>query len=151
MLADLRLEASSHRTAGRPLESVFIGGGTPSLFSGAQIGRVLDAARELFDFRPQAEITMEANPGAVECGALPAYLDAGVNRLSIGAQSFDAGMLAALGRIHDPSEIVRTFESARAAGFTAINLDLMFALPGQTPELARADVEQAVRLGPNSV
>jgi oxygen-independent coproporphyrinogen-3 oxidase len=151
LLADLESEAASGRAAGRQLESVFIGGGTPSLFSAAQIGRVLAAARGLFGFRPDAEITMEANPGAVECGDLPGYLAAGVNRLSIGAQSFDATMLKSLGRIHGPHEIVSSFNAARTAGFVAINLDLMFALPGQDIALARADLDAAVALGPSHI
>lgn len=151
LINDLAAEAASGRAAGRPLESVFIGGGTPSLFSAAQIGRVLDAARNSFAFQPDAEITMEANPGTVECGDLPGYLQAGVNRLSIGAQSFDAAMLKILGRIHGPAEIVQSCTSARRAGFRRINLDLMFGLPGQDTQLARADIEQALALEPSHV
>ncbi|MDH4047833.1 MAG: radical SAM family heme chaperone HemW [Gammaproteobacteria bacterium] len=147
LLLDLEAEAASGRAAGRAVDSIFIGGGTPSLFSATQIGRVLDAARAVFAIGAGAEITMEANPGTVECGDLPGYRQAGVNRLSIGAQSFDAGTLLALGRIHGPAEIVRTYNAARAAGFDAINLDLMFALPGQGADLARADIEQAIQLG----
>ncbi|MEQ9560910.1 MAG: coproporphyrinogen-III oxidase family protein, partial [Woeseiaceae bacterium] len=131
LIADLEFESASARAGSRHIDSIFIGGGTPSLFSGAQLARVLKRTGELFDVAPGVEITMEANPGTVECGALPEYRQAGVNRLSIGAQSFDAGMLQVLGRIHGPPEIVRTFSAARAAGFDAINLDLMFALPGQ--------------------
>lgn len=151
LLEDLAGEASAGRAAGRSLLSIFIGGGTPSLFSGAQIGRVLDAVRTLFDVQPDAEITMEANPGTVECVDLPGYRAAGVNRLSIGAQSFDAATLEALGRIHGPAEIVRSFEAARAAGFRRINLDLMFALPGQDLALARDDIRQALALGPSHI
>jgi oxygen-independent coproporphyrinogen-3 oxidase len=148
LLADLAQEAASERAGNRPLESIFIGGGTPSLFGGVQIARVLRHVETLFEVAPQIEITMEANPGAIECGALPDYREAGVNRLSIGAQSFDANILKVLGRIHGPKEIERTFNEARAAGFDAINLDLMFALPDQNLERASADIEQALTLDP---
>jgi len=151
LIADLATEAAEGRAAGRPLVSVFIGGGTPSLFSGSQLGRVLDAVRDMFDVQPGAEITMEANPGTVECVDLPGYRAAGVNRLSIGAQSFDAAILETLGRIHGPAEIVKSFEAARDAGFRRINLDLMFALPGQDLALAQADIRQALALGPSHI
>jgi oxygen-independent coproporphyrinogen-3 oxidase len=147
LIADLEFESASERAGDRPVETIFIGGGTPSLFSGAQLARILRRASELFDVAPNVEITMEANPGMLECGALAEYRQAGVNRLSIGAQSFNAGMLQVLGRIHGPPEIVRAFNAARAAGFEAINLDLMFALPGQDVGLALADIEQALQLG----
>ncbi len=151
LIADLETEARSSRAASRPFRSIFIGGGTPSLFSGPQIGRVLDAVRALFDVLSDAEVTMEANPGTVECIDLPGYRTAGVNRLSIGAQSFDPAILQALGRIHGPAAIVKSFEAARDAGFGRINLDLMFALPGQDLRLAQADIEQALALGPSHI
>jgi oxygen-independent coproporphyrinogen-3 oxidase len=151
LIADLETEASSGRAASRPLQSIFIGGGTPSLFSGSQLGRVLDAVRALFGVLPGAEITMEANPGTVECFDLPGYRAAGINRLSLGAQSFNASMLESLGRIHGPAEIVKSFLAARDAGFERINLDLMFALPGQDLGLAQADIEQALALGPSHI
>jgi oxygen-independent coproporphyrinogen-3 oxidase len=151
LVDDLAAEAASGRAAGRKLESIFIGGGTPSLFNGAQIGRVLDAARHAFALQPDVEITMEANPGTVECGDLPGYLEAGVNRLSIGAQSFDPAMLKVLGRIHGPAEIVQSCTSASRAGFRRINLDLMFGLPGQNTQLACADIEQALALQPSHI
>ncbi|HEX9852529.1 MAG TPA: radical SAM protein, partial [Woeseiaceae bacterium] len=93
VIADLEMEAESGRAAGRPVTSIFIGGGTPSLFSGSQLARVLAAVRALFEVRRDAEITMEANPGTVECGDLPGYREAGINRLSIGAQSFNSSIL----------------------------------------------------------
>jgi len=143
---DLETEAPS--AGGRALETVFLGGGTPSLFEGAEIGRVLDAVRANYRLAPGAEITMEANPGSVERHRLDGYREAGVNRLSIGAQSFDAGTLSRLGRIHGPAEIAAAVADARKAGFDNLNLDLMFALPGQTPELAAADLERALALSP---
>ena len=127
--------------------TAFLGGGTPSLFSAAAIRALLDQVRpRLAD---DAEITMEANPGAVEHEAFGAYRQAGVNRLSIGAQSFSAAMLARLGRIHGPHETERAVAEARAGGFDNINLDLMYGLPEQSPDDALADLERAVALEPD--
>ena len=126
--------------------TVFLGGGTPSLFSAAAIGALLDQVRPRL--ATDAEITMEANPGAVEHGAFGAYRQAGVNRLSIGAQSFSGAMLDRLGRIHGPDEIERAVTEARAGGFENINLDLMYGLPDQSPEDALADLERAIALQP---
>lgn len=142
------LEREAARAAGRPLISVFIGGGTPSLFSGEEIGEILDTVRANFALPADAEITMEANPGTVERHNLAGYRQAGVNRLSLGAQSFDAKTLLALGRIHGPEEIAAAVTDARAAGFSNVNLDLMFALPGQDLAMAAADLERALALQP---
>ena len=141
------LEAEGRRAKGRKICSVFIGGGTPSLFNGNEIASIIDGIAANLTLDADAEITMEANPGAVERGNLAAYRQVGVNRLSIGAQSFDASTLKTLGRIHGPQEIDSAFASARDAGFDNINLDIMFALPGQDLEMALKDVEKAVRLG----
>jgi len=149
LLADLKAEGQ--RAAGRKICSVFIGGGTPSLFDGSEITRVIDGITANLTLDADAEITMEANPGAVERGNLADYRQAGVNRLSIGAQSFDASTLKRLGRIHGPQEIDSAFASARNAGFDNINLDIMFALPGQSLEMALNDVEKAIRLGPEHI
>jgi putative oxygen-independent coproporphyrinogen III oxidase len=143
---DLRAEAA--RAAGRPLVSVFIGGGTPSFFSGPEIGRLLDVITAEFSLEADIEITMEANPGTLERGDLGAYSAAGVNRLSLGAQSFDADSLKRLGRIHGPGEILVAYEEAMRAGFASVNLDLMYALPGQDIAMAMRDVEQATALRP---
>jgi putative oxygen-independent coproporphyrinogen III oxidase len=142
------LEAQAPRAQGRPLVSVFLGGGTPSLFSPEAIGRVLDAARGAFGLAAQVEVTLEANPGAIERGRFSEYRAAGVNRVSLGAQSFDAEMLAALGRIHSPDETCRAAEELHAAGLDNFNLDLMYALPGQDMRGAIADIERALALGP---
>jgi len=149
LLVDIAGEAD--KAVGRLVESVFLGGGTPSLFSPAQIGRLLDAARHGMNLSDDCEVTMEANPGTVEHGSLAAYREAGVTRLSIGAQSFDAAMLLALGRIHGPDEIHATYAEAASAGFDSINLDMMFALPGQDPDSAARDVEQLISLSPPHV
>ncbi|MDZ7645329.1 MAG: radical SAM family heme chaperone HemW [Woeseiaceae bacterium] len=142
------LAGEADRAGDRPLASVFLGGGTPSLFSGAAIGRVLDAVRAGFAVAAEAEVTMEANPGTVERHNLAGYREAGVNRLSLGAQSFDSRALARLGRIHGPDEIVAAVADARRAGFDNLNLDLMFALPGQRREDARRDLDRALALAP---
>jgi putative oxygen-independent coproporphyrinogen III oxidase len=146
LVRDLDYEAA--RAAQRPLTSIFIGGGTPSLFSGEQIGRILPAVRERFTLASDVEVTMEANPGTVERHNLGGYRDAGVNRLSLGAQSFDAASLERLGRIHSPDDIRLAFNDARDAGFDNINLDLMFALPGQSLEMAASDLASAAALAP---
>lgn len=146
LAADIAREARS--AAGRTLETAFLGGGTPSFFTPAEIGELLTAVRAAFRLAPDAEITMEANPGALESGRLAGYRAAGVNRLSLGAQSFDDGALARLGRIHDAAGVRRAFSEARAAGFDNVNLDLMFGLPEQHLEAAMADLEEAVRLAP---
>ena len=149
LIADIRAEAMLANS--RPVESVFLGGGTPSLFSPLQIGRILDTCRQSLELVSDCEITMEANPGAVERGSLKAYREAGVTRLSIGAQTFDPDVLVMLGRIHGPSEIQGAMEEARDAGFDSINVDLMFALPGQSPEMAARDIEAVIRLAPQHV
>ena len=132
----------------RRLASIFCGGGTPSLFSAAAIGRVLDGVQQRLGFAPDIEITLEANPGTADAANFRGYRAAGVNRLSIGVQSFAADKLRALGRIHGPDEARRAVALARAAGFDNINLDLMYALPQQTLAMALHDVERAVALQP---
>ena len=147
LLADLDLEAG--RAGGRELVSVFLGGGTPSVFSPRQIGRLLDGVAGRFRLANDIEVTMEANPGTVECGDPAGYRKAGVNRLSIGAQSFSGDSLAALGRIHGVKDIRCAVIEAREAGFDNINLDLMYALPGQGVTAALIDIERALELEPD--
>ena len=147
LCADIAEEA---RQAGRrKLISVFFGGGTPSLFSAAEIGRLLDVVAGRFALEDDIEITLEANPGSVECGDPRGYRAAGVNRLSLGAQSFDDRQLAALGRIHSAQDIGRAFRASREAGFDNVNLDLMYCLPGQDVAAALADIDAAAALGPD--
>jgi putative oxygen-independent coproporphyrinogen III oxidase len=140
------LEAALPHVWGRRVVSVFIGGGTPSLFSPQAIDALLSGVRARLVIEPDAEITLEANPGTVEAARFGGFRSAGVNRISIGVQSFDERMLAALGRIHGRAEAVRAIEAALAA-FGNVNADLMYGLPAQTPEMARADLEQALGLG----
>ena len=145
------LDAEAIRAGSRPLVSVFLGGGTPSLFSGEQIGRLLEAVAARFTLRGDAEITLEANPGTVERGRFAEYRAAGVNRVSLGAQSFDDASLAALGRVHTAAETLAAIEEARRAGLDNVNLDVMFALPGQSVAGALADVSAALALEPAHV
>jgi len=130
------------------LISVFIGGGTPSLFTPSEISALLCSISDNFPLADDIEITMEANPGTIECGDPGGYRDAGVNRLSIGAQSFCAESLQALGRIHSVADIRRSVTAAQAAGFDNINIDVMYALPGQSVAAAIDDLDHAVALGP---
>ncbi len=145
---DMREQAALPAVAGRPLTSVFMGGGTPSLFSPAAIGRVLDEARALFGFAPQVEITLEANPGTIERGRFAEYAAIGVNRVSLGAQSFGARQLQVLGRIHSVADTARGAEELHAAGLSNFNLDLMYGLPEQDVAGARSDLRQALALAP---
>jgi oxygen-independent coproporphyrinogen-3 oxidase len=149
LLADLDYDAG--RIGGRPIETVFLGGGTPSLFSPDAIARLLEGIAARVDLARDAEITLEANPGTVDAGRFEGCREAGVNRLSIGVQSFDDGLLRALGRIHGSADAVAAAGAARSSGFENFNLDLMFGLPGQTPEQARADLEIAVGLQPTHI
>ncbi|MFZ1642174.1 MAG: radical SAM family heme chaperone HemW [Candidatus Contendobacter sp.] len=142
------LEQDRLRLWGRRIESVFIGGGTPSLFSAEALDRLLAGLRARLPLRPDLEITLEANPGAVERGRFAEFRAAGINRLSIGVQSFDDEHLRRLGRIHDRRAAVAAAEAAHAAGLDNFNLDLMFGLPGQTVEQALADIAHAVALQP---
>ncbi|MGH8504591.1 MAG: radical SAM family heme chaperone HemW, partial [Stenotrophobium sp.] len=131
LIRDLDFELASLTNA-RPLASIFMGGGTPSLFSGRAIARLLTETAKRLHFASDIEITLEANPGTVDEAHFTAYRAAGVNRLSIGVQSLNAAQLKALGRIHDPQQARRAVEVARRAGFDNLNLDLMYALPQQT-------------------
>jgi oxygen-independent coproporphyrinogen-3 oxidase len=145
------LEQQAGAAAGREIGSVFLGGGTPSLFSPEQIGTVLAQARNLLRFADDAEITLEANPGTIERGDFAAYRAAGINRVSLGAQSFDAAALQRLGRIHAADDTRRAAEELHAAGLENFNLDLMYGLPGQTVAGAEADIAAALALAPAHV
>jgi len=142
------LERQAPGAAGRTLASVFFGGGTPSLFAPHSIERILTHTRSLLPLASDAEITLEANPGTIERGRFAEYRGAGVNRVSLGAQSFAPATLALLGRIHSPDETCRAAEELHACGLANFNLDLMYALPGQDVAAACADVAQALALAP---
>ncbi|NKF50040.1 radical SAM family heme chaperone HemW [Shewanella sp. WXL01] len=133
---------------GRRIHTIFIGGGTPSLFSAAAIKRILDGAKQMIGFEDDIEITMEANPGTLEHDDFSAYRQAGVTRLSIGIQSFSKDKLNLLGRIHDDNEAVVAAASAKQAQYQSFNLDLMHGLPSQSFDEAMQDIEQAAALQP---
>jgi putative oxygen-independent coproporphyrinogen III oxidase len=146
LLADL--EHDLPLAWGRTVQTVFFGGGTPSLFPPAAIDRFLQQASARLRFAPGAEITLETNPGTVEHGPFAGYRAAGVNRLSFGVQSFDDGCLQRLGRIHSSGDAQRAVKSAQDAGLDNLNIDLMYALPGQDLAMALDDVERALALQP---
>ena len=145
------LDAQSGAVPGRPLVSIFLGGGTPSLFSPGAIARLLEHARTRLGFADSVEITLEANPGTIERGRFSEYRAAGITRVSLGAQSFDAGQLKRLGRIHSADETRRAAEELHAAGLDNFNLDLMYALPEQSAADAESDLREALALEPAHV
>ncbi|MBV9229795.1 MAG: radical SAM family heme chaperone HemW [Chloroflexi bacterium] len=152
LLTEIELAGKmAQHTDGTPRRSrtIFFGGGTPSLLSVSQITRLLNACFSSFAVDEDAEITLEANPGTLSQEQLAGIRAAGINRLSMGAQSFDAALLNTLGRIHSPEEITQAVHYARAAGFTSINLDFMFGLPGQTMHHWRETLERALDLHPD--
>ncbi len=146
LLADL--DADLLLAGGRPLHSIFIGGGTPSLLSAGAMQHVLDGVRARLPLTPDAEITMEANPGTVEADRFSGYQRAGVNRISIGVQSFSPDKLTRLGRIHGPEEAKRAARLAAGLGLRSFNLDLMHGLPEQLLDEALDDLRQAIALNP---
>ena len=146
LVADL--DADLPLAWGRVVHSVFFGGGTPSLFPPEAIDRFLQQAGARLRFAPDVEITLETNPGTVEHGPFPGYRAAGVNRLSFGVQSFDDGCLQRLGRIHSSGDADRAVKAAQDAGLDNLNIDLMYALPGQTLAMALDDVARALALAP---
>ncbi len=146
LLEDLSADLAD--VAGRKLDSIFIGGGTPSLFSAQAIERLLSGIRARIPFADDIEITLEANPGTVEAGRFAGYQAAGVNRISIGVQSFDPQHLQKLGRIHDPEQARAAARQAAGLGLRSFNLDLMHGLPGQSLEQALDDLRQAIALAP---
>jgi oxygen-independent coproporphyrinogen-3 oxidase len=146
LLLDVEREAT--RAAGREVTTIFLGGGTPSLFPPHEIERLLAGIEDLLVIAADAEITMEANPGTLECGSPAGYRSAGVNRMSLGAQSLDDLSLQRLGRIHSSDDVRRSVDALAGAGFDNFNLDLMHGLPHQTVDMALADVSAALELGP---
>ncbi|MDG1311501.1 MAG: radical SAM family heme chaperone HemW [Porticoccaceae bacterium] len=145
LIADLR--ADRHWAQGRKLHSIFFGGGTPSLFSGAAIGEILNAAEQIIGFEQDIEITLEANPGTFEQQKFADFYGAGVNRLSIGVQSFDNSHLERLGRIHNGDQALKAIATARVAGFNNFNIDLMHGLPNQSLDEAVTDIQLAMDNG----
>jgi putative oxygen-independent coproporphyrinogen III oxidase len=147
----LDLESQLPRVWGRRLESIFIGGGTPSLFSPEAVDELLSGLRARLPWRPDLEVTLEANPGTAERGFFRGYREAGVNRLSLGIQSFDPALLREIGRIHDDADAHAAIAQAQAAGFDEVNLDLMFGLPRQSLAQGLADLETAIAARPSHI
>lgn len=133
------------------VDTLFIGGGTPSMLNSVLIADIMEAVRTAFCITEKAEVTIESNPKTLSEEKLTAYLQAGINRLSMGVQSLDDGLLRRLGRMHDRTDAVENYRLARACGFQNINLDLMFAIPGQTPELWRETITQTIDLRPEHI
>ena len=150
LINDLDYELSQFDQS-RPLGSIFLGGGTPSLFEPDALVSLLGCIEHRLKFAEDIEITMEANPGTTEHHDFASYNRAGINRLSIGAQSFNPAHLEVLGRIHSSADILKSFKSARKGGFKNINIDLMYGLPGQTVEQALADLDTALDLAPEHI
>ena len=150
LLRDLDFELAQ-RPESRPLVSIFMGGGTPSLFSGQALTRLLEQVAKRLHFASDIEITLEANPGTVDEAHFRDYRAAGINRLSIGVQSLNAAHLKKLGRIHNPDDAIRAVEIARRAGFNNLNLDMMYALPDQSVAEAQADLQGLIALQPEHV
>jgi len=144
-------EAELPLVARRRIDTVFFGGGTPSLFAPDDFAWLLRAMRQRIEFAADAEITLEANPGTIERGRFAGYRDAGINRVSLGAQSFSAAALERLGRIHTPDDTHRAVGELRSAGIENFNLDLMYALPEQTLDAAVLDVKTACALAPTHI
>jgi len=151
LLMDLQcdLQSFAKLISNRKLQSIFIGGGTPSLFSAASISRILAGVADQIGFCDDIEITLEANPGSAEADKFVEFKQAGINRLSIGVQSFNNTHLSALGRVHDQAQAIRAANYAKKAGFNNFNLDLMFGLPGQSNEQSLSDIDQALALNPS--
>ncbi len=149
LLTDISKAASQY--GHRSVDTIFIGGGTPTVFSGDSIGRIIERIKAEFDVTGDAEISCESNPGTLSGDKLGAIFDAGVNRLSMGCQSFDDDVLRRLGRVHTAEEFIRNYEAARRCGFRNINIDLMFSVPLQTEEIWRGTLEQAIRLEPEHI
>ncbi len=141
--------ATPHR--GRRVSSIYFGGGTPSLPEPSYISEIMDLVRDTFAVREDAEVSMEANPGTLKKDALRTYIDSGINRMSLGVQSFDDGELAILGRIHTAAQAMESFFAAREAGFTDLNIDLIAAVPGQDRDSLLRSVDRAVELEPEHI
>jgi len=146
LLMDLDFELPS--IWGRSIQTIFMGGGTPSLFPANEIERLLQQIRARLNFKPDIEITLEANPGTIEYEKFIAFRQAGINRLSMGIQSFDDKMLKKLGRIHDSKQAINAIEAAQAANFDSFNIDLMFGLPEQTEQQMLNDLQTAIDFNP---
>ncbi len=149
LMQEIKIKSTSWRY--REVDSVYIGGGTPSLITEWDMGRILDCLRDNFNITDDAEITIEANPATLSDDKLDRYLLKGINRISIGVQSFENGILEILGRIHNKNDAFYSFQRAKKAGFENINLDIMFGIPGQTMKIWKDTVRQCIFLRPSHI
>ena len=147
-LEALAREVAAAPETGRRVGTVYVGGGTPSLLAPLQLGRLLDAVRAAFAVAPDAEVTLEVNPGTLSAAGARGYRDCGVNRVSLGVQSLDDALLARIGRRHTAGEALAAYELLRAAGFDNVGFDLIRGLPGQSPAIWRRDLARATALAP---
>ncbi|MBQ9016489.1 MAG: radical SAM family heme chaperone HemW [Firmicutes bacterium] len=147
----IEMESRAEECAGRPVDSVFIGGGTPSLIPPADFRRMMEYLRKSFQVAEDAEITIETNPNSITQQKLDAYLECGINRISIGIQSFDNPILRRLGRLHDKNEAFQKIQMVRKSGFTNINIDLMFGIPEQSMKTWLDTIRQGIFLGPQHI
>ncbi|MDR0519427.1 MAG: radical SAM protein, partial [Clostridiales Family XIII bacterium] len=153
-VAQLRREIagkSERYAAGRTVDTIFVGGGTPTVLPPNELDDIIEGVYSRFNVSEDPEITVEANPGTVDEGYLRALMESGVNRISFGVQSFDRGMLGYLGRIHTADEALRSYAAARAAGFDNVNIDLIFGLPDQSADIWNADLREALSLQPEHI
>lgn len=151
LLAELDFRATEDDWKNRQVQSIYFGGGTPSLFSAAAIKQVIYAVSNLFTLKTEAEVTLEANPGTINPESLKDYYTSGVNRISLGAQTFDPDLLKTLGRIHSPEQIEVAVNAARDVGFKNISLDLIYGIPGQDIEKLKFDLKELIRLDPRHI
>lgn len=153
LLADLAqdIERFANQLGSRKVSTVFIGGGTPSLFSSKAIQNLIDGVKDIISLEATAEVTLESNPGSSEASKFEGFLEAGVNRLSIGIQSFNDNALQRLGRVHSASQAIAAAKAAKQAGFKRLNLDIMFGLPNQSLAASIEDIEQAIELEPDHI
>lgn len=151
LLSELDRASSDERWSGRQLHSIYFGGGTPSLFRVSSIEKIIQSACSLFELNPLAEVTLEANPGAIDYDYLRGLRQVGVNRLSLGAQSFHLDTLKVLGRLHEPAQVSLAVENAHQVGITDINIDLIHGVPGQNVSMVERDIESALRLAPTHI
>ena len=149
LLEEIRIQSSFVREY--QIDTIFLGGGTPSILDAADITAIMGALKEHYDIAPDAEVTIEVNPGTVKMEGLAAYREAGINRVSMGLQSADDTELRYLGRIHTYDEFLKSFQRVRMAGFTNVNVDLISAIPGQTPESWRNTLKKTAMLKPEHI
>lgn len=151
LISELNFFSNAEFLAGRPVQSIFFGGGTPSLFDAVSLRKIIGTIRQRFPVIHNAEISIEANPNPLEAERIAGFARAGINRLSLGSQSFTSETLKTLGRMHRPEHIEAAVENTKAVGITNINLDIIYGVPGQTMDQLKFDLEEAVAINPTHI